>query len=178
MIRFFLIFSRLLSKINRLSNVSAAKKAGLKVGARSLLIGQQSFGSEPFLIEIGEDCLITDGVRFVTHDGAIQVPLILINGQKIKEVYSVKSTFDRIKIGRNVFIGVGSTILPGTFVDNNSIVAAGSVVKGKFPAGVVLGGNPAKILCSIEEYYEKNKIRILTFQANISRREQILKHLN
>lgn len=177
MIKYLSFFFRLLSKINRLSNVSAAKKAGLKVGERSLLVGHQSFGSEPFLIEIGEDCLVTDGVRFVTHDGAIQVPLLSSYGYAIDQVYSVKSTFDRIKIGNNVFIGVGSIILPGTSICDNSIVAAGSVVKGTFPVGVVLGGNPAKILCSVEEYYEKNERRILTFKANAPRREQILNHL-
>ena len=69
-----------------------------------------------------------DGVRFITHDGSIQVPLIK-KDTHVKDVYSKKSTFGRIDIGDNVFIGVASIILPNTKISNNSIVAAGSVVK-------------------------------------------------
>lgn len=137
-----------------------AKDAGLKIGTGTLLVGRQSFGSEPFLVEIGRDCLITDGVKFVTHDGAIQVPLIA-QGAKIMDIYAKRSTFNRISIGNNVFIGIGSIILPGTNIGDNSIVAAGSVVRGNFEGGIVLGGNPGKIICDIKEYYRKNQGSII-----------------
>lgn len=85
----FSLCFRLFARLRRLGNVATAKKAGLKIGVKTILVGDQSFGSEPFLIEIGESCLITDGVRFVTHDGAIQVPLIAA-GEKIEDIYSKK----------------------------------------------------------------------------------------
>ena len=173
----FSLCFRLFARLRRLGNVATAKKAGLKIGVKTILVGDQSFGSEPFLIEIGESCLITDGVRFVTHDGAIQVPLIAA-GEKIEDIYSKKSTFARIRIGNNVFVGVSSIILPGSTVGDNSIVAAGSIVRGVFPSGVVIGGQPAKVIGTIEDYRKRNSVRLLVFCNDVSREEQILMHLD
>nr|WP_288788550.1 DapH/DapD/GlmU-related protein [uncultured Fibrobacter sp.] len=51
-----------------------------------------------------------------------------------------------VKIGNRVWIGNNATILKGTEIGENSVVAAGAVVSGKFPANVILGGVPAKII--------------------------------
>lgn len=45
----------------------------------------------------------------------------------------------------------------GSHIGNNSIVGAGALVSGKFPDGVVIAGNPAKVICTIDELYEKRK---------------------
>lgn len=161
-----------ISKIERLVNLKVAKYAGLKIGSGTLLVGRQSFGSEPFLVEIGCNCLVTDGVKFITHDGSIQVPLIL-RGEKIADVYSKKSTFSRIIVGDNVFLGVGSIILPGTNIGSNSIIAAGCVVKGDIPSGVVVGGNPGRVICEIEEYYRRNEENIIDIKDSVNRVAQI-----
>lgn len=47
--------------------------------------------------------------------------------------------------------------MPGVTIGNNVLVAAGSVVTKSIPDNVVVGGNPAKILCTIDEYIEKNE---------------------
>lgn len=161
MFNLIFLFFRAISKLNRTAALAIARHQGLKIGQRTLMVGNQSFGSEPYLVSIGEDCLITDGVKFITHDGAIQVPLIKA-GEKIENVYSKKSTFGRVRIGNNVFIGVNSILLPETSIGDNSIVAAGSVVKGEFPEGVVLGGSPAKIICNVSDYFLKNESRIVS----------------
>src|SRR5690606_12001252 len=49
-------------------------------------------------------------------------------------------------IEENVFIGNNVTILKGVVIVENSVVAAGSIVTKCFPANVVIGGNPAKII--------------------------------
>lgn len=67
---------RAIKKLVRKSKLYLAIKQGLVVGSEILLIGTQEFGSEPYLVRIGCQCLITGGVRFITHDGSIQVPLI------------------------------------------------------------------------------------------------------
>ena len=54
-----------------------------------------------------------------------------------------------IKIGNNVWIGAKATFLDGSVVGNNSIVAAGAVVRGIFPDNVIIGGVPAKIIKKI-----------------------------
>lgn len=137
-----------------------AQRDGLRVGQGTKFVGSHEFGTEPFLITIGSDCLITDGVRFITHDGAIQVPLIA-KGEAFERIYGHKSTFKRITIENNVFIGVSTIIMPGTTLRNNTIVAAGSVVGGTFPENIVIAGNPAKIICTLDQYYEKNRNRVV-----------------
>lgn len=60
-----------------------------------------------------------------------------------------------ITIAENVFIGLRVTILPNTVIGRNYIIGAGAVVKGNIPEGSVVVGNPAKVICSIEDYKKK-----------------------
>jgi acetyltransferase-like isoleucine patch superfamily enzyme len=56
---------------------------------------------------------------------------------------------DEITIGRNVFIGTGAVILPGTNIGDDAAIGAGAVVKGQIRAGITVAGNPAKEIGSI-----------------------------
>lgn len=89
------------------------------------------FGSEPWMITLGNDVHITSEVRFITHDGGT-LPLR-------KEVPDLEIT-KPIVVGDDVFIGVRSLILPGVTIGNRSIIGAGSVVTCNVPAGEVWGG--------------------------------------
>lgn len=60
-------------------------------------------------------------------------------------------------IGNYVYIGTGALIMPGVTIGDNSLIAAGSVVTKSIPAGSVAAGNPARVLCSVEDYYERNR---------------------
>jgi len=53
---------------------------------------------------------------------------------------------DAVTIGNNVFVGTGAIILKGTTIGDNCVVGAGSIVKGAFPAGSILAGNPARVV--------------------------------
>jgi protein capG len=64
--------------------------------------------------------------------------------------------FGKITIGDWVYIGNNSLIMPGVTIDNNVLVASGSVVTKSVPAGVVVAGNPARIICTMEEYLARN----------------------
>lgn len=155
--------------LRRLLNLASQKLAmlqGMKVGEKTKFVGRHSFGTEPYLISIGKSCLITNNVCFVCHDGAIQVPFIA-DGLSIDEVYSNMSSFGRIQIGDNVFIGMGSIILPNTQIGNNSIIGAGAVVKGIFPNNVVIAGNPAKVIQDLSKYQNKNKSNVLKFAKDV-----------
>ena len=61
-----------------------------------------------------------------------------------------KKIFQKIKLGSNTTIGVNSVIMPGVFIDENSIVASGSVVTKNthIPSNEIWGGSPAKKICS------------------------------
>lgn len=87
------------------------------------------------LIDIGSDCAISWGVTIIDEDHHQVLPEKL-NDQRLKNV----------KIGNHVWIGCNVTILRGTQIGNNCIIAAGSIVKGVFPDNVLIGGNPARIL--------------------------------
>ena len=61
----------------------------------------------------------------------------------------------QIRIGSDVFIGIRSILLPGSSVDDGSIIGAGSVVTGSIPPGVVAAGVPARVIMTREEYFAK-----------------------
>ncbi|EOH95407.1 chorismate mutase [Enterococcus pallens] len=63
-----------------------------------------------------------------------------------------------ITIGDNVWFGGSVVITPGVTLGNNVVVAAGSVVTKSFPDNVVLGGNPARIIRTIDEDDKANKL--------------------
>lgn len=134
-------------------------KKNIKVGKGTRILTKfTNFGSEPYLVEIGEYCVITSGVKFLTHDTSIEVPLRLFeNVVEEENGYLNKTKFGRIKIGNNCFIGVNSIILPNVKIGDNVIIAAGSVISKDIPSNAVYGGVPAKEICSIEEYYKKIK---------------------
>nr|WP_233708843.1 hypothetical protein [Helicobacter muridarum] len=53
-----------------------------------------------------------------------------------------------------MWVGIGVTICPGVSIGDNSIIAAGSVVTKDVPPNVIVGGNPAKVLKTLEGYEE------------------------
>lgn len=130
-------------------------KKGAKIGDDTRVLSNvDAFGSEPYLIEIGEKCLISTNVHFITHDGGISV---LNNLNVFKEKMD---KLGRIKIGNNVFIGANSIIMPGVTIGNNVIIGAGSIVTKNIESNQVACGIPAKTIKTLEEYKNgiKNKI--------------------
>jgi acetyltransferase-like isoleucine patch superfamily enzyme len=126
------------------SGVEYAKKVGVKVGAHCRIY-TRSFGSEPWLIEIGNNVTITSNVVLLTHDGSTWL---------FRDEKGRRYLYKRVIIGNNVFIGVNSIIMPGVKIDDDVIVAAGSIVTKSVPSGVIVAGNPARI---IGDYYSYQK---------------------
>jgi acetyltransferase-like isoleucine patch superfamily enzyme len=119
-----------------------ARSLGVKVGS-GCRIYIRAFGSEPFLIEIGDRVTITADVKLITHDGSTW----LMRDKKGRRYH-----YRPIKIGNDVFIGVNSIILPGVCIEDEVIIAAGSVVTKSIPSGVIVAGNPAKIIGRYSDY--------------------------
>lgn len=109
----------------------------------------QAFGTEPYLITCGNDCLFAGGVSFITHDGGIKVlnTLNKFNGRRM-------SKLAQIKIGNNVYIGQNAMIMPGVEIGDNVVIGAGAIVTHNIPDNVVAVGIPATVKKSIDEYYE------------------------
>lgn len=64
----------------------------------------------------------------------------------------------KIRIGANCFIGTQTIILKNVTIGDNCIIGAGSVVSKSVPSGSVAAGVPARVIETVEEYYEKNKV--------------------
>ena len=152
-----IIYSRQINK-NDASKRVWLRSLGARIGEGTRFIGKPYLGSEPYLIEIGNDCLISDKVSFFTHDGGVKVlnDAGFFNGQRMDKMA-------RIKIGSNCFIGSGARIMGGVKIGDNCIIGAASIVTRDVPNGCVVAGMPAKVICSIEEYYKKNKARGVFF---------------
>ncbi|KAB1183232.1 hypothetical protein F6450_04625 [Photobacterium damselae subsp. damselae] len=64
---------------------------------------------------------------------------------------------DPIYIGNNVFVGYGTIIMPGVKIGSNVVIGAGSVITRDIEDNVVVAGNPAKKIKSLETYIDKYK---------------------
>lgn len=99
------------------------------------------------MITIGSNCALTKGVKIFTHGGA----------RVVRRKYPNFDVFGMAEIGDYCYIGTNSLIMPGVKIGNGSMVAAGSVVTKSVPPNMVVGGNLARILCTVDEYIERNK---------------------
>lgn len=91
-------------------------------------------------IEIGDDTLIGQYVTIMDFEAHGIAP------ERRREVGEI----GKVIIGRNVWLGNNVTILKNSKIGDNTIVATGAVVSGKFPDNVIIGGVPAKIIKSIQ----------------------------
>lgn len=131
------------------------RRKGVHIGKGTYAFSNNIYidSQRPWMISIGDYCKITHGVIILQHDYSRSV-LRRIYGDIIGESLPTN-------IGNNVFIGMNSIILMGSHIGNNVIIGAGSLVKGNIPDNVVVAGSPARIVCTIEEYYEKRKKKYL-----------------
>lgn len=105
--------------------------------------------SHCWLIEIGDNVTMAPRVHILCHDASTKN---FLNYTKI----------GRVTIGDNVFIGAESVVLPGVTIGSNVIVGANSTVTHDVPDGTVVAGSPAKVICTLEAYLEKERSRMAT----------------
>lgn len=109
--------------------------------------------AEPYLFSIHNNVRIAANVRFVTHD---TISLMIDNIPEYYDKHSrMKYYIGKIEIFDNVMIGANSTILYDVKIGPNAIVAAGSVVTKDVPPNSVVGGNPAHVICSFDDFVNK-----------------------
>ena len=130
-----------------------AKAKGVVFGRNCQIARDVEFGTEPYLIEIGDNFYSSSNVKFVTHDGSVNVI------RNLHTEFQNVDILERITVGHNVFIGMDTIILPGTIIGDNVIVGAKSLVRGEIPPNSVFAGVPAKFICTTDEYLQKNVSR-------------------
>lgn len=110
-------------------------------------------------LTIGDGCSITSGVRILMHDFS------WVNHIVSESIFSPTGG-GQVVIGNNVFIGWNSIIMPNVTIGNNVIVGSGSVVTKDIADGVVVGGNPAKVISTTMELGQKRKRDMLLNAQN------------
>ena len=123
---------------------------GAEIGADVEIFGANlfTFGSEPYLVSIGNGVTISHDVDFITHDGGLRVARAEHPGAYL---------YGRIQIGDGCFLGAHCVFLPGASVGPGSVIGAGAVVSGKIPPGVVATGTPARPVKSVADYVQARR---------------------
>jgi len=109
-----------------------------------------------FLISIGDNCGFGENCAILAHDA---MPNEYIDATKIAKV----------KIHESCHFGMGTIILPGVEIGPRSVVGSGSVVINDIPPNSVAFGNPAKVICTLDEFLKKHQDKMKTvpvFQYN------------
>ena len=130
--------------------VDMLRKKGVKIGDGCEIYPNVHFGSEPFLVELGDNVRLASGVKITTHDGGLWV---LRNDGRLQN----SDEFGCVRIGNNVHVGLDVIIMPGVTIGDNVIIGCGAVVTKDIPSNSVAVGVPAKVIESIDEYYNKKK---------------------
>lgn len=116
--------------------IKRLRQKGVKIGDGCRIL-TDDFSLEPYLVEIGDGVAIAGGTMFITHDGVAFL---------LRRTRHEAQHFGRIIVGDHTFIGQNCLIMPGTRIGSHCIVAAGSVVRGTIRDGVVVAGNPARVV--------------------------------
>ena len=115
--------------------------------------------TRPWMVEIGNNVSITEGVTILTHGYDWSV---------FKGKYGdVLGSAGRVKIGDNVFIGMNTTILKGVTIGDNVVVGANSLINKDVPSNSVVVGNPQRVVCTIDDYLEKRRAEQLDEAADL-----------
>lgn len=109
--------------------------------------------SRPYLLEIGDQVRLNRGLTIMTHDFAT-----IVFKNKYGEFIPSSG---KVKIGNNVYFGHNCTVLKGVEIGDNCIIGYGSTVMKSIPANSVAVGTPAKVICTLDEYFEKRKKKAL-----------------
>ena len=103
--------------------------------------------TRPSLVEIGNNIRFGNGFTLFTHDFATIVFLNLYD--------EFVPSSGKVVIGNNVYFGQRCTVLKNVTIGDNCIFGNGSMVTKDIPANSVAVGSPAKVICTVEEYYKK-----------------------
>lgn len=126
---------------------------GVKVGKNCFVVDPRDIKidvSIPDLLSIGDNVRLHKGLVIMTHDWA---------GWVLKNKYSdFVPSHAPVRIGNNVWFGMRVTVLKGVTIGDNVIIGAGSIVTKSIPSNSVAVGCPAKVVCSIDEYYRRRRV--------------------
>ena len=105
--------------------------------------------TRPWLISIGDNVDMNRYFQIWTHDWA--------SGVFIHKYGQMINSSGKVTIGNNVYFGANVTVLKGVTIGDNCVIGACSVVTRDIPSNSVAVGNPCRVVCSLDKYYERRK---------------------
>jgi acetyltransferase-like isoleucine patch superfamily enzyme len=126
----------------------------------SIYTDPSAFGTEPWLIEIGNNVSLSEGVSLITHDVTSR-----LFRDRLPGMSSFGNRFGTIVIHDNCVVGNRAILLPGIEVGPDSAVGAGSVVTRSVPPRTIVAGNPARAIKTLDEYIDSYRQRMIPLQA-------------
>lgn len=149
-------------KYSSISYVRYLRSLGMRIGEDTVIYSPKHCiidVTRPWMIEIGRNVSVTEGVTILTHGYDCSV---------FKGKYGdVLGSAGRVKIGDNVFIGMNTTILKGVTIGDNVVIGANSLINKDVPSNSVVVGNPQRVVCTIDEYLEKRRAAQLDEAADL-----------
>lgn len=131
-------------------------KRGLKTGKNFHRLGGVIIDpSHCNHITIGDNVTLAPRVHILAHDASTYI-------------FFKKTRAANVTIGNDVFVGASSIILPGVKIGNRVVVGAGSVVTKDIPENSVAAGNPAKVICSVDDYIAREKSKMNEFNTFVA----------
>lgn len=139
---------KILSRLRGEQDLDKLIKRGLKVGTGLTRMGGVIIDpAHCWHISIGNDVWIGHYSQIIAHDASLKP-------------FLGYTRIANVQIGNQVFMGAGTIVLPGVTIGDRVVIGAGSVVSRDIPANSVAVGQPARVIASLDEYLEKQKIQM------------------
>jgi maltose O-acetyltransferase len=139
------LFLKFLRRCFHRDPLSLLVEQGLAVGKHFVMLEDVIIDpSHCWLITIGDEVTLAPRVQILAHDASTKRHL---NYTRI----------GKVTIGNRVFVGASSLILPGVTIGSDVVIGAGSVITRDVSSGVVIAGNPARVVCSLENFLVRRR---------------------
>lgn len=146
------------------SPIEQARHLGVNIG-KDCFIRTRNWGTEPYLITIGDHVQVTSNVHFNTHGGA----------HVARRYDPTFDCFGKIVVKDYAYIGSDSHIMPGVTIGTGALIAAGSIVTKSVPDNELWGGVPARRICTVEEFIKRNEpYNLKTYGLSMQEKKKVL----
>jgi len=145
--------------------VPLLRRAGVRLDGTPRYVAPSVFFDDFDRVALGERTILSSHVSLLTHDYAWTTVLTAAGKLEGGDEAIVRG----ITVGRNVFVGRGALLMPGTVIEDDVVIGAGAVVRGRVESGAVMVGNPARRSGSVAELYAKQGGRLATLDVRKDR---------
>lgn len=137
--------------------VKYLRQSGIEVGENVIFRHPRSVRidvTRPSLVSIGDNVDMNKNFQILTHDW--------VSGVFRNCFGDMVNSSGKVTIGNNVYFGTDVIVLKGVTIGDNCVIGAGSIVTKDIPSNSVATGSPCRVVCDLQQYYEKRKKQALS----------------